>query len=97
MTVLAFASRFTAEEQVALDLASMGATPEAAALRVADRNLSRAIRTGVRVTDPRTIQGATVCVDALVALGLVAPGDRDARLAAVLAPPTPAERQTDGP
>lgn len=93
MTVLAFASRFTAAEQVALDMAMQGPSELAAALRVADKNLSRAVRTGVRVTDPRTIQGATVCVDALVALGLVLPADRDARLGAVLAPPTPAEIQ----
>lgn len=97
MTVLAFASRFSEAEQVALEMAMQGASELAAALRVADKNLSRAVRTGVRVTDPRTVLGATVCVDALVALGVVLPADRDTRLAAVLAPPTPAELQAPTP
>lgn len=94
ITVLAFASRFTAEEQTALEMAMQGTSLLAAALRVADKNLSRAVRTGVRVTDPRTILGATTCVDALVALGVLPAADRDARLAAVLAPPAPSELQT---
>lgn len=94
MTVLAFASRFTAAEQVTLEILMDSAPAEvAAALRVADKNLTRAQRTGVRVADPRTILGATTCVDALVGAGVVAPANRDARLAAILAPPTPAEIQ----
>ena len=87
LTQVAFASRFTAEEQVALEL-MMESFPDDAtrgALKAADKNLLRS-KNGIDPADPRTILGATVTVDALVAAGVIAEEDRDARLAAILAP-----------
>lgn len=86
LTRLEFASRFTLEEQVAIEQATE-THPTAstrATLRVLAKNLDRA--TDVDVTDPRTILGAETLVDLLVALGVVAPEDAEARLAALLAP-----------
>jgi len=72
---------------VALDIAMETAPNQTdrSTLRVIEKNLLRA--TSVDVADPRTVLGATICVDTLVAAGLVPPQDRDARLAAILTPP----------
>jgi len=87
LSQVAFASRFTAEEQVAVEL-MMETFPDdtvRGALKAADKNLLRS-KNGIDPTDPRTILGATITVDALVAAGVIAEADRDARLAAILAP-----------
>lgn len=87
MTRLEFASRFTLEEQVAIEMATE-AHPTAstrATLRVLARNLDRA--TEVDVEDPRTVLGTETLVDVLVGAGVVDAQDRDARIAEILAPP----------
>jgi hypothetical protein len=84
-TPLEFASRFTEDEQIALEIAEDSGTPQVrAALRVISKNLVRAGE--VRVDDPRTQRGVAISVDVLVSMGLVAPENRDARIAAALAP-----------
>jgi hypothetical protein len=79
---LAFQSRYTLAEQVAIELAASDQAPsvsatDAATLRVFDRALSNA--TDVDVTDPRTIAG----VEFHASLGLIAP----ARVAEILTAP----------
>lgn len=86
LSKLEFASRYTLEEQVAIEVATE-THPDAttrATLRVLKANLDRA--SDVRLDDPRTILGANTLVDVLVGAGLVQPADRDARVAAILAP-----------
>lgn len=85
LTQLEFSSRFTEAEQIALEMAEDGGTPQVrAVLRVINKNLARA--SDVRLDDPRTRRGAQIAVDILVDMGVVAAEARDARLTAVLAP-----------
>lgn len=70
MSRLAFQSRYTVTEQVAIELAADGTTPgftpeQRATLRVLDRALQNA--TDVDLADPRTVQG----VQMHAALGLL--------------------------
>lgn len=86
---LAFRWRFTLEEQLALRAAERE-HPEPSVrdtLAIMRESLSDVEDdSGVDVADPRTVGGATLSVDLLVAAGLLSPEARDARLAAVLAP-----------
>lgn len=80
---LAFQSRYTLAEQVAIEIAATGGNPalsaaDAATLRVLERALSNA--TDVDVNDPRTIAG----VEFHASLGLIDP----ARVLEILAPVT---------
>ena len=84
LTVLEFRSRFTMEEKVMMDLASldnpsasMEQRLQSAGLRVYLADLA-AVKDEVDETDPRTIAG----VQALEAAGLIGPG----RAAQILAP-----------
>ncbi len=87
LTRLEFATRFTVEEQVAIEQATE-THPDAtmrATLRVMARSLDRA--NDVNVEDPRTILGAETLVTLLVSLGVVDAEDAETRLATILAVP----------
>jgi hypothetical protein len=93
LTKLEFASRLSMPEQVAVEMAKESADPQTrATLRVLDANLARA--TEIVLTDQRTMMGAQIIVQVLVAAGLVQPADQATRIAAMLAPIAAAPEQT---
>ena len=68
ITRLAFLNRFSDEEAIAIDLASIGATVEAAAVRLYLKKVDSA--TFIDLNDPKTRAG----VIALETMGLIGPG-----------------------
>jgi hypothetical protein len=85
------ATRFTDAETVALEMALESAdAPTRAALRLAEKHLTRGPL--VTLDDPRTIDAVTTRLHVLVAVGVLAARDTQARRAAVLGltePPAP--------
>lgn len=87
LSLAEFTRRYTLAERIELEVAKESAAPRVrATLRVIDADL--AFDGNVQVTDTRVRRGVEYAVDVLVTAGLVDAADRDARIAALLAPST---------
>lgn len=87
---LDFRWRLTLQEQVAVKRAELEHPDPTvrAQLAILRESLAEVTdRAGVNVTDPRTIGGAEIIVDVLIAAGIVPMSDKAARLASLLVAP----------